>query len=189
MNSTIDPIRLEKTAVFDVSLKLLREGKFHATPLDEIAYMAKISGNLMDWVFQSRENLLAELSEVTIVKLENEIENVVRKSDTFKDRVFATWSTFYEFYTRYPDMIAFVEQFDSVQKMVPGGKITYPGKFRAIVHLFEGNDAHENQATPETLAWLLHENALSASKMNTLNKSLSDPGILAEFFWQGLYGK
>ena len=79
MNITIDQTRHEKLAIFAVALKLLREGKFHATPMDEIAYLSRISNVLMEHVFDTRERLLEELSDAMLRQIETETEETFKK--------------------------------------------------------------------------------------------------------------
>lgn len=188
MNIIIDQTRLEKRAIFEVSLRLLKEGKFHATPMAEIAYLSKISESLMEWVFETRENLLAELSEMMMPKIEREIQEAIKKSDSFKETVFNSWIALYQFYTRIPDTISFVEQFDNIRPLVSQKRIGHPGKSPSLTEVFRNQNSLSSDTSPETLAWLLHENALCAAKMNVLNQSLTvaAPQKLAEFFWKGL---
>lgn len=189
MNVAIDQTRMEKRAIFEVSLRLLKEGKFHATPMAEIAYLSKMSDLLMEHVFESREKLLTELSEMMIRKIETKIQEASAQRFDFKDRVFDCWIALYQFYTRFPDMISFVEQFDNVKHLPSPLKLVHPGRSSALIDLFTEQEQIAVETAPETLAWLLHENALSAAKMNVLNANYSmSPERLAEFFWNGLIG-
>jgi hypothetical protein len=188
MNITIDQTRREKRAVFEVSLRLIKEGKFHATPMAEIAYLSKISESLMELVFETRDNLLAELSGITMQKIEREIAEAIKNSDGFRDAIFNSWIALYQFYTRNPDTISFVEQFDNIRPPASQKSVTHPGKSPSLSGLFSAQHSLSTDASPATLVWLLHENALGAAKMNVLNQSLTitPPRKLAEFFWKGL---
>lgn len=188
MNIAIDQTRLEKQAIFEVSLKLLREGRFHATPMTEIAYLSKISGALMDHVFQTREELLLELSNTLLRRIEVEVIDACKRGAGFRECLLNVWSALYVFYTRHPDAISFIEQFDHVnnKRFVP--QVPHPGKLETLVALFK--DQEEDllaDTTAETFAWLLHENALGAAKMNIVNKQYPiSPRMLAEMFWKGI---
>lgn len=189
MNITIDQTRLEKVAIFEVSLKLLREGKFHATPMNEIAYLSKISGALMDHVFQTREELLAELSNTMLRRIEEEVAEACKRGVDFRDCLLNAWSALYLFYARHPDAISFIEQFDNLNSMRFVPEVPHPGKLDTLIALFRGRADLLADTTPETLAWLLHENALGAAKMTVVNKQYSiSPRKLAEIFWNGITG-
>lgn len=187
MNFTIDQTRLEKMAIFEVSLRLLREGKFHATPMTEIAYLSKISGVLMDHVFQTREELLVELSNTMLKKLEEVVVEACKRGADFRDCLLNVWSALYLFYTAHPDAISFIEQFENLNNKRSVPELPHPGKLDTLVTLFSGQQDLLLETTPEALAWLLHENALGAAKMNVLNKQYSiSPRKLAEIFWNGI---
>ena len=186
MNIAIDQTRHEKLAIFAVALKLLREGKFHATPMAEIAYLSRISNVLMEHVFDTRERLLEELSDAMLRQIETETEEACKKGETFRECVLNCWTALYNFYTRYPDTISFMEQFETLKSRLFIADRTHPGKLKSLVNLFNEQKDLSTETTPQALAWLLHENAMSAAKMNVQNAHTVPPHRLAEIFWNGI---
>lgn len=187
MSIAIDQTRLEKMAIFEVSLKLLREGKFHATPLTEIAYLSKISSALMYQVFQTREELLVDLSNTILRRIEEDVVQACKRGVDFRDCLLNAWSALYLFYTRRPNVISFIEQFDNLDCKRFVQDVPHPGKIETLVTLFRGQQGLSADTTPEALAWLLHENALGAAKMNLVSAEYSiTPRKLAEIFWKGI---
>jgi AcrR family transcriptional regulator len=185
MNSTIDQTRFEKQAIFQVSLRLLREGRFHAMTLNEIAHLANISAAMMECVFKTREKLLEELTDVVTLQIQKELDASIQIAGSLKDRFFNAWLALYQFYTRYPDVIAFIDQYENLKKSLDPLPVKHPATFQSLIDLFnEGTIASDTPG--ETFAWLLHENALSAAKMNTHHPSPVDPLIVAEIFWKGI---
>lgn len=185
MNTTIDQTISEKQAIFKVSLQLLREGRFHAAQLSEIAYRAKMSDAMMDRVFKTREKLLQELTAVVIQHIRSEVDEAGKHNSNLKDRFICAWMALYQFYTRHPDVIAFVDQFENLKQILQLEQVVHPANFQTLIDLFA--DHTLNVDTPrETLAWLFHENALSAAKMNARATIPSDPKKLADIFWKGI---
>ena len=185
MNLTIDQTRFEKQAIFEVSLKLLSEGRFHAMKMDEIAFLANISAAMMERVFKTREKLLEELATVVTLQIQTELDASGQNTASLKERFLSSWLALYQFYTRYPDVVAFIDQFENLKKSLDPLPIKHPATFQSLIDLF--NDDNIASDTPrETLAWLLHENALSAAKMNLHHPSPTDPRIVAGMFWRGM---
>ena len=185
MNSVIDQTKFEKQAIFEVSLKLLREGRFHAVQHDEIAFLAKISAAMMERIFKTREKLLEELTTVVILHIQKELEASGQNTSSLKERFLSSWLSLYQFYTRYPDVIAFIDQFENLKKSLDPVPVKHPATFQSLIDLF--SDGTLTFDTPgETLAWLLHENALGAAKLNMRCPSPANPLTVAEIFWKGI---
>ena len=185
MSLTIDQTRFEKQAIFQVSLRLLREGRFHATTMGEIAHLANISAAMMERIFKTREKLLEELRNVVTLQIQQELDASVQITGSLKDRFLNAWLALYHFYTRYPDVIAFIDQYENLKKSLDPLPVKHPATFQSLIDLLK-DDKITSATTGETLAWLLHENALSAAKMNTRHLSPPDPRTVAEIFWKGI---
>jgi AcrR family transcriptional regulator len=185
MNSTIDQTKFEKQAIFEVSLKLLREGRFHAVPLDEIAYLANISAAMMDRIFKTREKLLEELTTVVTLQIQKELDASGQDGGSLKERFLSAWLTLYQFYIRYPDVIAFIDQFETLKKSLDPLPLKHPATLQSLIDLVS-DESFASDTPKETLAWLLHENALSAAKLNMHCPSPTTPLTVAEIFWKGI---
>ena len=185
MNSVIDQTKFEKQAIFEVSLKLLREGRFHAAQLDEIAYHANISAAMMDRIFKTREKLLQELTTVVTLEIQKELDASGQHGASLKERFLSAWLTLYQFYMRYPDVIAFIDQFETLKKSLDPLPVKHPATLQALIDLVS-DESLGSDTSGETLAWLLHENALGAAKLNTHRSSPTTPLTVAEIFWKGI---
>lgn len=153
--------------------------------MDEIAFLANISAAMMERVFKTREKLLEELATVVTLQIQKELDTSGQITASLKERFLSAWLALYQFYTRYPDVVAFIDQFENLKKSLDPLPIKHPATFQSLIDLF--NDDNIASDTPrETLAWLLHENALSAAKMNMRHPFPTDPRIVAEMCWRGM---
>ena len=189
VGATIDQLRPEKQRIFEVSLRLLREGRFHARPMAEIAFLARMSNALMDVTFESRDKLLAELMEATLSEIEKPVKEAGLKSATFKDRFFNSWNALFQFYSRVPDAISFVEQFEHIKHFAYPVDLIHPGKSKSLVKVFQCQSDLITDFPSEVLACLLHESALTAAKMNVVRRwdVPPDPSRLVEILWNGIF--
>lgn len=183
----IDILAMEKNAIFDASLKLLRAGKFQGTPLAEIAFLSRMSSRLIENVFETRERLLGELSVSLTSKIIEIIEDAGARSRSFRESFFHVWTALYKYYTRNPDVIAFMEQFESI-KVSKDPRVIHPANSAALIELFTHPDCpFENT---ETLAAIFHSNVLSAAKMSSasdFNDLNLQPDFFSQLLWNGLF--
>jgi hypothetical protein len=173
-------------------LKLLREGKFFATPLSEVAFQANLSGTMMCHVYESRDELLEELSEHLTEQIVNAVEGALKNSQGQKERFFQSWMALYKYYTLYPDSIAFIEQFENIKANQNADKIVHPAKSKSLTALFKDEslpDQEETSESNQTLAYFFHANVLTAAKIRTSEKFTpgATPEVLSEILWNGMY--
>jgi AcrR family transcriptional regulator len=166
-NVNTDNLMLEKMAIFQTSLKLIRQGKFHATPMSEIALLSRISGTMIFYVYENRDELLAELGEKVLGQIHDTIAAACKKSLTFQDTVRNIWMGLYTYYTKHPDVISFIEQIENLNNL-PGEKVvTHPANSAVLVNFFRNHAVKTETQSAETLAWSLHCNVLCAAKLQT----------------------
>ena len=180
---------MEKRAIFRASLKLIREGKFHATSMAEIGYHANVSGSTVEVFFESREKLLAELAEYIF----DNISSIVLASDKLKDlpkrRFFHLWKQLFDFYASQPDVIFFIDQFGNNPTVVTDAQESYKKCNQALIKFFAEDHScfgdNEFQLDSEAFAFLFHENVKSAVR---LEKALGkiDEHAIAMWLWKGI---
>lgn len=189
INARIDQMRPEKQRIFEVSLRLLSEGRFHATSMAEIASLAKMSSAMMDIAFESRDKVLAELMEATLSNIERPVREAGLTSATFKDRFFKSWQALFQFYSQHPHAISFVEQFEDIQRRAYPVDLVHPARLKSLVEIFRFQTDLKTDMPPESLAWLLHENALTAAKMNVVRSCnvSSSAYRLVDILWKGIF--
>src|SRR5688572_11131039 len=187
-NMKIDILATEKNAIFDASLKLLKAGKFQGTPLAEIAFLSRMSSRLIENVFETRERLLGELSATLTSRIIRIIEDAAARSKSFRESFFHVWTALYKYYTRNPDVIAFMEQFETIKVLQKDPRVIHPGNSTPLIQLFEHPDCpFENK---ETLAAIFHSNVLSAAKMTSasdFNDLKLQPEFLSQLLFKGLF--
>jgi AcrR family transcriptional regulator len=164
-----DNFRLEKRAIFETSLKLIRQGKFHATPMLEIALLSRISGTMIFYVYENRDELLTELAEKVLGEIHDTIEEACKKSLGFMDTVRNIWMGLYKFYTGYPDVISFIEQIENLKNLPGKIDVTHPASSTTLISVFQNHAVIAEMPSVETLAWSLHSSALCAAKLKTEN--------------------
>ena len=186
VHKTLNPINamLERNAFYDASLRLVKDGKFQAMSVTEIAFMARISERAIPFIFESRERLVSDLIEHVTSQIANTIEGAAKKSTSYKQRFFDVWHALYEHYTKNPNVIAFIEQFDNINKK----GFLHPASTAALIDLFKKAQIGEviKPVNAETLAYIFHENVVTAAKMHA-SKLFADinfaPQQFPEMLW------
>ena len=182
-----DILAMEKNAIFDASLKLLKAGKFQGTPLVEIAFLSRMSSRLIENVFATREELLGELSSTLTSRIIGIIEDAGARSTSFRESFFYIWNALYKYYTRNPDVIAFMDQFETIKVSQKAPRMVHPANSTPLIQLFTRPECpFENK---ETLAAIFHSNVLSAAKMSCapdFNDLILQPEFFSQLLWNGL---
>jgi AcrR family transcriptional regulator len=158
---------MEKMAIFETSLKLIRQGKFHATPMSEIALLSRISGTMIFYVYENRDELLIELGEKVLGQIHDTIEEACKNSLGFNDTIRNIWMALYKFYSKHRDVISFIEQIENLQNLPGTNRITHPANSMALINFFQNHAVKPEVPSAETLAWAFHCNVLSAAKLQT----------------------
>ena len=171
-----DNLRMEKKAIYEASLKLLSEGKFHASSLAEIAFEAKLSWTSIIFVFETRDKLLQEMSEHVTQEIHHTIDEAVRPHPEHKERFFALWKALNRYYSQHPNAIAFVEQFENLKSLPHAGKIVHPAMSTPLIDLFTPQEINDDdrRETAIMFAAIFHANVLSAAKIAAAEKTISD---------------
>ena len=162
-NSTVQ----ERKLLFDASMQLISNGKFLNATMQEIAYQARMSEATVAYIFENRTHLLAELIEYTASNIYGMIDDTTRLSARpFKDRFFELWKRLHQCYST-PGMPAFLQQFNVLTKNARSLTL-YPGYAPRLVDFFRNAPSGLiDVSDAETVAYLFHENALTAAQMKT----------------------
>lgn len=170
-NSTVQ----ERKLLFDASMQLIGNGRFLNATMQEIAFQARMSEATVSYIFENRTHLLADLIEYTAKNIYNVIDDATRLSARpFKDRFFELWKKLHFCYASTPGMPAFLHQFDVLSKNARSLAV-YPGHARRLVDFFKSAPAGLiDVSDAETIAYLFHENVLSAAQMKSRTTDISD---------------
>lgn len=156
----------ERHAFFDASLRLVKQGRFQSASMSDIAFVARISAKTVPYVFGSRDELMFELGAMISSQITTAMSDVFNSSGTFKQKFFDVWSALYKYYADHPNVIAYIDQFGSLSQ----AGLVHPGHTKILVDFF-GLDATSeisSDLNAETLAFLFHDNILSAARMRTV---------------------
>jgi len=113
MNVQLNTSAEKRQAIFDSTLKLIKEYGFHGTPMSQIAQEAGVATGTIYHYFTSKEELIIEL----FVYCKERIQKAIFKPDEinllYADRFVAIWINFVKYYIRHPEVLSFLEQFSS----------------------------------------------------------------------------
>lgn len=168
VKKTLDPsiIAFEREAFFKASLRLIKEGRFKLAPMDEIAFRARISGLATPFIFESKENLFSDLVKNVTSQIAKVITNELSKSGSFKQKFFALWLGLYEYYSKHPGVVSFIEQKETLCQS--SSVNVCRDVFELLIDFFRtANGEFSNDISSETLASVYHENVLSAVKLTS----------------------
>ena len=182
-NSTIQ----ERKLLFDASMHLINNGKFLNATMQEIAYQARMSEATVSYIFENRTQLLADLIEYTVSNINGVIDESTRLSiRPFRDRFFALWKQLHSCYVSTHGMPAFLQQYEVLSKNARSLTL-YPGYAQRLIDFFRSApDGLINVSDAETIAYLFHENALTAAQMKTRTEGISgDISVhMPEMLWR-----
>lgn len=181
---------MERRAIFRAALKLIKEGKFHGTPMTEIAFHARLTGSTILYFFETREHLIKELAKNIFSGLIEVCNGVRTERLTFEERFHKTWIVLRDHYVQNPEIIAFMEQFPFMPyNNIQDSKNLFQ-QFHQILIDFFGENQNKNfrsDMSPENLAFLYHQNIIVSAKMLFQGKVNKDEtNRLQEIFWIGM---
>jgi len=177
MHKTLSPQSTvqERKLLFDASMHLINNGRFLNATMQEIAFQARMSEATVAYIFENRTQLLAELIEYTAGNIYSVIDDTTRLSTLlFKDRFFHLWKRLHNCYSTTHGLPALLQQFDVLSKNARS-LVLYPGYAPRLVDFFRSAPAGLiDVSDAETVAYLFHENALTAAQMKTRAAGISD---------------
>jgi AcrR family transcriptional regulator len=157
--------KFERELVFDATLKLIKAGKFQNTSLREIAHHANLAESTIDYVFESREMLIIELTQYLGECIAEVTRESLAENGTFKEKFFKTWKGLFDYYSANPDVIAFFEQSQSLPAFSKN-QHAEEDFIAALIGFFEREMPGSNDKfSPASLALLFHGNVLTVAKI------------------------
>src|SRR5690606_31847322 len=112
----------KKQAIYESTLRLIKEFGFHGTPMSQIAQEAGVATGTIYHYFASKEALIVELFQYVRERTRNAIFKDDDMTLPYPDRFARIWINLVKHYIQYPDVLGFVEQFFSS----PYVKTVYP---------------------------------------------------------------
>ncbi|MGC3946546.1 MAG: TetR/AcrR family transcriptional regulator [Chryseolinea sp.] len=191
MQKTLSPKSTvqERKLLFDASMHLIGNGRFLNATMQEIAYQARMSEATVAFIFENRTHLLNDLIEYTVGNTNDIIDDATKTSARpFKDRFFDLWKKLYSIYVSTPGLPAFLQQYDVLSKNARSVKL-YPGYSPRLVDFFKhAPSGLLDVSDAETIAYLFHENVLTAAQMKTRSASRPESinAHMPEMLWKYL---
>lgn len=112
----------KKQAIFESTLRLIKEFGFHGTPINQIAQEAGVATGTIYHYFASKDALIIELFQYSKERMQHATFKPVEQLLPYPDRFVRIWINLVEYYIQHPEVLSFVEQFFSS----PYVKIVYP---------------------------------------------------------------
>ncbi|QEH42508.1 TetR/AcrR family transcriptional regulator [Chitinophaga sp. XS-30] len=103
----------KKQAIFESTLKLIREFGFHGTPVSQIAQHAGVATGTIYHYFASKDELIIALFRYSKQKIHDATFRDHNPNDTYRDRFVSIWINLVNYYSRFPEVLSFFEQFYS----------------------------------------------------------------------------
>lgn len=193
MQKTLSPQSTvqERRLLFDASMQLIGTGRFLNATMQEVAYQARMSEATAVYIFENRQQLLSELITYHAANIYSVIDESTRLSARpFKDRFFDLWKRLHQCYTSTSGMPAFLQQFDILSKSARS-IIVYPGYAAKLVEFFRNAPSGATDISEaETIAYLFHENVLTAAQMKSRAGISGDFDTrMPEMLWKYLSGE
>ena len=180
---------MERKAIFDAALMLIKEGRFQSTPMSEIAYYAKLAESTTLYFFESREKLLTDLNQYIYDILHGIISKANKEGASFEVRFFSIWRALYEYYARNPAAMAFVEQSSKISGIGKERKVSKPFN-KQLIEFFKAESPDMMEGIrPETLATVFHGNIMIAARMHSdyyLIQREDELKNLVQILWDGI---
>ena len=157
--------------------------------MSEIAYHANLTEATVRHFFENRNDLITELSVETAEKIRTIIDRSPAGVLSFQERFHRVWVSLYEFYSRNPAIVSFVEQC---------GMLGHDDDAKAIEERFAeplvgffrpAPETMVEKLSAETLAAVFHGNILTAVKLRGNHYSQvreNEIRLLPALLWSGL---
>ncbi|MFC3196990.1 TetR/AcrR family transcriptional regulator [Parapedobacter deserti] len=113
MNVQLNTAAEKKQAIYQSTLRLIREFGFHGTPMSQIAQEAGVATGTIYHYFASKEELIVELFRYSKERMLNAIFREDERALSYPRRFMTIWMNLVEHYIQHPEVLSFMEQFFS----------------------------------------------------------------------------
>ncbi len=152
----------KKRAIFESTLRLIREFGFHGTPMSQIAQEAGVATGTIYHYFTSKDQLIVELYHYTRERMQQVIFKDNDRALPYPERFTAVWMNLVKYYIQHPEVLSFLEQFFSspyVKDVYPEDRVC----FQDEVSVFLKQGVQEGYVKP------LDINIISAAYIGTVS--------------------
>lgn len=179
----------KKKAIFESTLRLIKENGFHGTPMSQVAKNAGVACGTIYHYFDSKDALMVELYRYIREQLTDALLAGDNANLPIRDRLFSFWLNHFRFYSQNPDYLFFVEQYVNSPYIVRF-PLPYSERFEASVMALIKEGVLQGVFKPfshDLIGIILHNNVILTSKL-FLNSRLMDDDVEKMFniIWDGI---
>ncbi len=152
----------KKRAIFESTLRLIKEFGFHGTPMSQIAQEAGVATGTIYHYFASKDELIVELYHYARERMQHVILIDNDLALPYPERFAFVWMSLVKYYVRHPEVLSFLEQFFSspyVKDVYPEDRVC----FQDEVSVFLKQGVQEGHIKP------LDINIISAAYIGTVS--------------------
>lgn len=113
MNVQLNTATEKKQAIYESTLRLIKEFGFHGTPMSQIAQEADVAIGTIYHYFTSKDELIIELFRYCMENIQRATFKKDEQEMPYPERFASIWINLVNFYIQYPAVFSFVEQFFS----------------------------------------------------------------------------
>jgi len=152
----------KKRAIFESTLRLIKEFGFHGTPMSQIAQEAGVATGTIYHYFASKDELIVELYHYARERMQHVIFEDNDLAQSYPEQFANVWMNLVKYYVQYPEVLSFLEQFFSspyVKDVYPEDRVC----FQDEVSVFLKQGVQEGHIKP------LDINIISAAYIGTIS--------------------
>ncbi len=113
MNVQLEDTAKKKCAIFESTLRLVRQHGFHGSPMSQIAQEANVATGTIYHYFASKDELIIELFKHCKRRIGHAMFKPEEEQWPYHERFVAIWLNLVRFYIAEPAILSFMEQFFS----------------------------------------------------------------------------
>lgn len=152
----------KKRAIYESTLRLIKEFGFHGTPMSQIAQAAGVATGTIYHYFASKDELIIELYHYAREWMQQVIFSDDDRALPYSEQFINVWMNLVKYYIQRPEILSFLEQFFSspyVKDVYPEDRVC----FQDEVSVFLKQGIREGHIKP------LDINIISAAYIGTIS--------------------
>lgn len=118
----------KKRAIYESTLRLIKEFGFHGTPMSQIAQEAGVATGTIYHYFSSKDELIVDLYYYARERMQQVIFKDNNQGLPYPEQFAAVWMNLVKYYMQHPEVLSFLEQFFSspyVKDVYPEDRVCF----------------------------------------------------------------
>ena len=165
----MEDLQHKKHAIFESTLRLVRDHGFHGAPMSLVAKNAGVAAGTIYHYFASKEQLICELYDYNRIRMLSVIDSSIKEESTYRENFLNIWTGLYKFYVHEPNVLIFFEQFLNS----PYNISKHPNFSRGRLYSFFSDGVKKGilkRLKPEILLVLMMGSISSTAKLHLFGK-------------------